>query len=62
MDVVDKIVSVQTLDRGGAFASAPVVPIVIKSAREVGGAAAPAPKPAASAAPKPRPSASPSPK
>ena len=62
MDVVDKIVNVQTLDRGGAFVAAPVVPVVIKSARELGGAAAPAPKPAASMAPKPRPSASPSPK
>jgi peptidyl-prolyl cis-trans isomerase A (cyclophilin A) len=58
MDAIDKIVAVQTTDRGGRQ-NVPVVPILIKSARELGGATA---KPAAPAAPKPKPSASPSPK
>jgi cyclophilin family peptidyl-prolyl cis-trans isomerase len=58
MDVVDKIVSVQTTQRGN-HSNVPVVPVLIKTAREVGGAAAAAPKPKASAAPKPKPSPSP---
>jgi cyclophilin family peptidyl-prolyl cis-trans isomerase len=53
MDVVDKIVAVQTTQRGD-HSDVPVVPIVIKTAREA--VAAPP-----GAAPKPRPSASPKP-
>jgi peptidyl-prolyl cis-trans isomerase A (cyclophilin A) len=51
MDVVDKIVAVQTTQRGD-HSDVPVVPILIKTARE----AVTAPP---GAAPKPRPSASP---
>lgn len=61
MDVADKIVAVPTTSKG-PHGNVPMVPILIKSAREVGAAAAP--KAASSspvATPKPRPSATPKP-
>src|SRR5262245_38679346 len=62
MDVVDRMVSVATTSKG-PHENVPVTPILIKSVREVGGAAgAPASAGAPGASPRPRPSASPSPR
>ena len=52
MDVVDKIVSVQTTSKGG-LENVPVAPVLIKTVREV--KTAPAPKPAAPKAETPKP-------
>jgi len=63
MDVVDRIVAVQTTQRGD-HSDVPVVPILIKTAREAVAAppgAVPKPQPSAAAAPKPKPSATPKP-
>ena len=63
MDVVDKIVAVQTTQRGD-HQNVPVVPVLIKTAREAVAAppgGAPKPQPSAAAAPKPKPSATPKP-
>ena len=66
MDVVDKLVAVQTPDRGN-HQNVPVVPVLIKTAREAvaappGAATKPQASGAAAPAPKPRPSATPTPK
>jgi peptidyl-prolyl cis-trans isomerase A (cyclophilin A) len=64
MDVVDKITGVATTTKG-IYQNVPVTPIVLKRAREAGGAAAPAatnPAPAKPASPKPAASAKPTPK
>jgi peptidyl-prolyl cis-trans isomerase A (cyclophilin A) len=63
MDVVEKIVGVTTTTKG-MFQDVPVIPVMIKRAREVGGAAPAATSPAAAkpASPKPAASAKPTPK